>query len=202
MIFFWIVVIIVVVWWLASRAKKTPPPSVSNTQEESLAKEIISEESTFNIQTKFENKLHDEIDFPNAIRGKEIYIYQHLMRPWYQKLASENRYNDEMTQKLRNDWLDYMGAVEDRSTCNYLSLEFWDEKEPKKSNDYRDQHVLASRKMFAIEDAFAAAVGKEAVEELNHVHKMDWDQFDKFGNRAPDGFRYDLREKLVPQEKK
>ncbi len=196
MIFFWIVVIIVVVWWLASRPKKTPP--ISNVQEEPEKEEAVSEESVFNIQSKFEKKLHDEVDFPDAIRGVEIYIYQHLMRPWYAKLAGENRYNDEMTKKLRRDWLDYMGAVEDRSTYNYLSLEFWDEKEPKKSDDYRDQHILASRKMFAIEDAFAAAVGKEAVEELNHVRKLDWNQFDKFGNRAPDGSEYDLGGKLVP----
>lgn len=201
--FFWVVVIIIVVWWLASQSKKktgiAPIPMTTNG-DEPVSK--ITEETIFKVQSRFEEKLTKEIDFPDAIRGIEIYIYRNLMRPWYDKLSSQNRYNEEMAQKLCRDWLDYMSAVEDRSTTNYLSLEFYDEKDSSKSDSYREEHVLASRKMFAIEDAFAASVGQEAIDELNRVRNLDFYAIDKFGNLAPEGFNFDLMGKLHPIKNK
>jgi len=198
MTFFWIIVIIVVVWWLASHSKKTVVVSVPNNKDDEKAKTEITEEMVFSTQTIFDKKLNDEIDFPDAIRGVRIYIYRNLMCHWYDKLASENRYNEDITQKLRNDWLDYMWAVEHGSTYTYLSSEFWDEKDNTKSDYYRDKDILASKKMFAIEEAFAMAVGKKEVEELALVRKMDFYKFDKFGNLAPEGFEYDFLDELKP----
>lgn len=192
--------IIVVVWWLARRSEKNSGNTNTTVEVEEPKTSQISEEVVFNIQNKFETKLRDEVDFPDAIGGFEAYVYSKLMLTWYNKLAGANRYNDEMTQKLRNDWTDYMGAIEDRSTYNYLSMEFYDEKDNAKSESYREKHILASRKAFAIEDAFAAAVGKDAEAELEAVRARDrWD-FDKFGNMAPEGHTFGLDGK--PKKKK
>lgn len=199
MIFFWIVVIIVVVWWLSTRtAKKEVATPASSEKADSV--NTITEEVVFKVQSRFEKKLQEEVDFPDAISGVDTYVYWKLMRPWYDKLTGENRYKEEMVQKLRNDWLEYMGAVGDRSTYNYLSLEFWDEKDSTKSDDYREKHVLASRKMFAIQDGFAAAVGQDAVAELKRVRELDFSAIDKRGNLASEGFSFDMMGELKPIE--
>lgn len=159
----------------------------------------ISEEAIFKTQNKFENKLQNETEFPDAIGGNEVYIYWKLMRVWFDKLSAANRYNDEMTQKLRNDWLDYMEAVGDRSTYNYLSLEFYD-KDKEKEDSYREQHITASQKMFAIEAAFASAIGKDAVNELAKIRALEYGDFSRSGELAPDGFKWDLGQRnLVPK---
>jgi len=36
------------------------------------------------------------------------------MLDWFNKLAAKNRYDEDLTQKLRKDWLDYMDAAADR----------------------------------------------------------------------------------------
>ncbi len=194
MTFFWIIVIIVVVWWLASRSRGRAIETTTENMDEVNSK--ITEEVVFKAQTRFEKKLEEEIDFPDAITHRDIYIYRNLMRIWYNKLVGENRYNEEMIQKLRNDWLDYMYSIEHSNTSHYLSMEMYDEKDNTKSDSYGDEHIMASRKIFAIEDALAALLGKEAVEELNRVRKLDFDQFDKRGNLAPAGHRFNFSGKL------
>lgn len=100
-----------------------------------------------------------------------------------------------MTQKLRSDWLEYMQAVRDRNTYNYLSLELEDED---KQKHYREEHIVASRKVFAIEDAFAAAIGEEAEEELTEIKAKDYWAFSRDGQLAPEGFMYSLSGELEP----
>jgi hypothetical protein len=186
-----------------SSAKKVEVVTSSYDDEESSNKtHTIGEESVFKRQTAFEKKLYEEVDFPDGIRGADVYVYKSLMCVWYRKLSSENRYNEEMTQKLRNDWLDYMNAMEDRSTSLYLSMELYDEKDNTQSESYRNDHIIESRKMFAIEEAFASAVGKEEVKELARIRDLSsLGNFDKFGNLAPKGFSYDLLGKLKPIKK-
>ena len=194
MAFFWIIVIIIVVWWLASRSRVRTVEIATKNEEETKSK--ITEEAVFKAQTRFEKKLDEEIDFPDAITHRDIYIYRHLMRPWYDKLTGENRYNEDMIQKLRNDWLDYMYSLEDSNTSHYLYMETDDEKDKDKVDSYHNDHVMASRKIFAIENGFVALIGKEATEELSRVRKLDFDQFDKPGNLAPVGHRFNFLGKL------
>ena len=149
--------------------------STRTTEEKEL---VISEETVFKVQSKFEDKITNETYLPDAISGDEIYIYKNLMRPWFDKLTAQYRYDEKMTQKLRTDWLEYMEAVGDRSTYNYLSLESEDEKQSEK---YREDHITASRKMFAIQDAFAIAIGLDAVSELKKVKEMGFMSFSRHG---------------------
>jgi len=190
----WIIIIIFLVgWWILKHHHSTNVPS-KNEGTDPVENEI-EEEAVFKIQTEFERKLEYTL-LPDAISGNEIYIYQNLMLPWYNKLSSENRYNDVMTKKLRNDWLNYMSALEDRSTYNYLSLEV----EKKEEKDcYWDKHVVASRKAFAIEAAFASAVGKEAIDELTRIRQLNLSSFNSNGELAPEGFCF-IGEKLLPKK--
>lgn len=196
--FFWIVVIIVVVWYLASKSKK-PATSSPVELEKEESEVVITEEMIFKSEAYFNNKIQEEIDFPDAIQGYPIYVYKNLMSPWYKKLSGENRYNDEMTQRLRSDWMDYMSAIEDRETCHYLYMETSEETDPEKAKSYSGRASMASQKISAIEDGFAALVGKDAVEELRNIRstkEKNRRKFDKFGNLAPEGFEYDFMGEL------
>ena len=95
MIFFWVILIIIVVWYLAKESNKTAPSST--VHEEKVEKVSFTEEAVFAIQTKFEKHL-EETYLPDAISGKEIYIYHSLVRPWYNELASKNRYDESISK--------------------------------------------------------------------------------------------------------
>lgn len=196
--FIWVVIIGIIIFLVIQNKKKKARSSVVNEKEEPF---VITEEVVFKAQNRFEDKITNETEFPDAISGNEIYIYRNLMRPWFDKLAAKHRYDEQMAQKLRSDWLDYIEAVGDRSTYNYLSLEFSEDEE--KSKRYREDHVNASRKMFAIQEAFATAIGEEAIAELNKVQEMDFMMFSRHGELAPEGFKWDLgRRELVPVKEK
>jgi len=183
----WIVIIVAVVWFVVAHFQKKGA-SVSTPKND------ITEEVVFGAQNRFEKNL-ENVDLPDAIGGRETYIYRNLMTGWFNKLSGQNRYNSLMTQQLRSDWLDYMSSLSDRSTYNFLSLEA---KDDKGQEMYREQHVTASRKAFAIEDAFAAAVGKDAIDELARVRTRDFFSFNRHGEMAPEGSAYDLRGQLHP----
>ena len=195
----WIIVIGAIIWFIYARNKEKAQQNISVTTDEKEV--VISEETIFKVQSKFEDKITNETDFPDAISGDEIYIYKNLMRPWFDKLTARYRYDEKMTQKFRNDWLDYMEAVGDRSTYNYLSLESEDEKQSEK---YREDHIAASRKMFAIQDAFATAIGADAVSELKKVKEMGFMSFSRRGELPPEGFKWKdaNREEWVPTKEK
>ena len=53
--------------------------------------------------------------------------------------------------------------------------------------------------MFAIQDAFATAIGADAVSELKKVKEMGFMSFSRNGELALEGFKWDLgRRELVP----
>jgi len=199
----WIIVAVVITYLVVKQSQSSKSENThhvfTNNEEEKEVK--ITEEIIFKVQSEFETKLRDETEFPDAISGDEIYIYRNLMLGWFNKLAAKNRYDEDLTQKLRRDWLDYIGAVGDRSTYNYLSNEFYDEKDNSKSETYREKHIAASRKMFAIQDAFATAVGEEAVAELAKIKAMDFMEFGRNGELAPEGYKWDMgRRELEPKK--
>jgi len=197
MSFLWIIIIVIVVWYFIKESKKSESQSPASSSEQEENKERkFTEDAVFSIQTKFEKQL-EETYLPDAISGKEIYLYQNLIRPWYNELTSKNRYDDNMTQKLRLDFIEYMDSLKDRSTYNFLSLE----SEGKESEKYREMHINASRKVFAIQDAFAAAIGTKAIDELARVrNESSFRKFSNSGQMAPKGFVFDLEDKLQPKK--
>lgn len=202
MTFIGIALIIVVVWWLTKKSNKTEVISITTQPTDVVEETIITEEVVFEVQSRFETKLEEEIDFPDGIRGYPVHIYKNLMSVWYKKLSGENRYQDKMIQQIRKDWLSYIYSIEERATCHYLNMETSEDESPEKVSSYRERAFMASQKIQAIEDGFASAIGKEAVEELRRLREINdnsFGKFDKFGNLAPEGFEYDYSGELHPE---
>ena len=170
----WAIILVVVIIWSISSKKK----AIKETLQTPDSDNEITEDRLHEIQAEFESGLNDSF-LPDAISGNEIYIFRELMSGWFLTIAATNRYDETLSQKIRCDWVDYMTALKDRSTYNYLSLETEDEEE---SKEYRDSHVLASRKAFAIEDAFAKMIDDKAVRELKKIRSMSSFDFDESGH--------------------
>lgn len=194
----WVIIIIGAIWYFSRRTKETIVVH-AEPKEEAPTKSEINEERVFEIQTEFEGFL-EETHLPDAISRDKIYVYKNLMRPWFNKLISQNRYNDGMTQKLREDFLDYMSSLQQKSTSNYLSMESEVGSDDEKKHESRRSNAV--KKVNAIEDAFAASIGQEAVDELAHIRAQDFFAFSSSGQLAPEGFEYDFdNDKLVKKDK-
>jgi hypothetical protein len=113
-----------------------------------------------------------------------------------QKLAAQNRYDEPKLKKVRHDWLVYMEALKQCSTHNFLSLEGSDEAKREKYGQEAHEDGLRAG---AIENAFAEAVGPEAVEKLRQIRAKEHDSFSKAGELAPDGYRYGLSRRGEPE---
>lgn len=166
-----------------------------DTTTEEIMFEKITEEIIFEYENYFDKKIVEEVNFPDAIGGFEIFIYKNLMYPWFKKLSAENRYNNEMIQKLRFDWFNYMYFLEKSATWWYLS----ETGPPEKA----DRAISANKKFISIEDGFASLIGKDAIAELERtreIYKNNRWKFNDLGEKAPEGFEYirldsnDLRE--------
>ena len=204
--FIWVLVVIWAVWYFSQKNKSVQqdvaPQSVEQPNIDNEKKEDnYTEEQVLSYQTSFEEKLHDEVDFPDGIRGVEQYVYRELMKPWFRKLSAKNRYDEKMAQKLRKDFFEYMYSMSDASTCHYLSMEH----EGERGDEYRKRAIQSAKKVMVIEDAFATYVGEEAENKLNSIREMDfsdrWHKFNKFGEMAPDGKEYDHSGNLVDKKK-
>jgi hypothetical protein len=84
------------------------------------------------------------------------------MRGWFGSLLASSRYTGS-SDKLKSEWLEYMALMEERATKAFLSLESSDEKEKDKyGKEFQEVH----RKITVIEDVMAAAIGQEAIAQL------------------------------------
>lgn len=193
-----VLILIIVVAYIVYRLTMHHKNAADIPQEDSgsQTKFTITEDGISKQQIKFEKRLENNYA-PDAISGDEIYIYKNLMRVWYDQLSSKNRYDNALAQKLRDDWSDYMSSLEDRSTNNYLWLE---EKDEKKAEEYRNDHIIASKKVFAIEDAFANMIGADGIKKLAAARKLEFPQIDHAGNLAPEGFVYNTKDELEPKK--
>jgi hypothetical protein len=181
-------------WWHKTNETK------NRERLEEYERNKLSDESVLKAQLEFEKRLGENIDLPDGIRGKTAFIYCNLMTKWFSSLIAANRYDKAMCKKLKSDWLEYLYLLEHQQTSNFLSLESSDET--KEAWEERKRYEM-------IEDGFAAAVGKEAIEELRQVRERSHDAFDRPGrNIAPAGYHYfpasirPYTEKLVPDKDK
>jgi peptidoglycan hydrolase-like protein with peptidoglycan-binding domain len=69
-------------WWFSKKQKINKNSTGGKVSTENN----FTEESVLKIQTEFENKLFYNYA-PDAISGKEIYIYKNLMVPWFNNLT-------------------------------------------------------------------------------------------------------------------
>lgn len=190
---FWAIFIVIAVWWLFKRSKST---EVVKQATPAFVEKGISEEEVFKAQSSFEKKIL-ETYLPDHIHRKDIYIYQNLMSKWFSKLSGQNRYDENKIQKLRKDFLDYMEACEQGSSANYLSFEVENEQE---RDSYSEEAEMCARKSFAIENAFAEALGQDAVSELNRIRSLNLTSISRSGELAPEGMEFDANDRLKPKK--
>jgi hypothetical protein len=166
----------------------------------------LSDEGIAKAHTEFEKRLEQEIDLPDGIRGRDAFVYWNLMCTWVASVIAAKRYSDTGSDKLRSDWLEYMGLMDERARLNFLAAETENEE---KRNEYLEEAHAARRKMTVIEDGVAAAIGQEAVAQLKDVRSRKYDAFDRSGKKpmAPIGYHYfptSIRpyvDELVPDDK-
>jgi hypothetical protein len=189
----WVIVIVWAVWYFTK--KHSNKSAVEQVQVQDEKPRNVTEEEVLAMQTKFEKRLDEQVDFPDGIRYTTVYIYKKLMRSWYSDLVSKYRYDDQMIQKLRNDWVDYMHLLESNARTSYL----WMENEGEKAEEYKERAINSSRKYFAIEDAFAQYLGEEKVKELAYVRSLDESKINKKGELAPEGKEFTIFGDLIDE---
>jgi hypothetical protein len=185
-----VIVLVLAAFFLVQRMNKDES-ELRKQQSEEWERKRLSEESVLKAKADFEMRLDKNADLPDGIRWQKAYIYRHLMSKWFDSLIAKYRYDELMSRKIRSDWLSYMYSLESASTSGFLSVEAADA-------DRRDKHEelfqLKRKQYRAIEDAFAAAIGNEAIEELQRVRGAPSDAFDRSGKEsmASTGYRYVL----------
>jgi hypothetical protein len=162
--------------------------------EKKWEEERLSDENVLKQQIKFEEGLNTGEDLPDAITWGKAYVYRHLMSKWYQTLIAKHRYDDAMAKKLKSDWLKYLVLLEQESTEDFLSQRANETDDVKKQDFYRNEQRQSRQKYMQIEDDFAAAVGRDAIDELTRVREAPYNSFDRSGRKpiAPTGFHYSL----------
>jgi hypothetical protein len=147
----------------------------------------LSDEDVDAAQSAFERRLEGDSDLPEAILWGDAYIYWQLMSQWYRALLEKHWSDDKLAAKLRSDWFDYLRCLETLKTGAFLSG-----KADRKRDLYGSEAEQSWRAKVAIEDAFATAIGDEAIQLLRRVRAVNHNAFDRSGKKpmAPDGFYY------------
>lgn len=154
-----------------------------------------SDEYFYKTRVGLEGRLRSD-HLPDSVRFKQRYIYQTLMRSWFDKLAAEYRYDDKRLRQIRTDWLTYLDSLAEWATSDFLSVEGSDSS---KRERYEREAEIEKNRVLEIENAFAVAVGDSAVKELHAVRHMSYDRFSRSGKLAPEGQKWHLvDEKLIP----
>lgn len=172
------VVVAIAIWWFCFRVDRNT--AVINA---------LTEQELARLQMDFERRLANECDLPDGIRVRDAYIYWNLMCNWFDKLHAANRYDDEYAKKLRRDWCEYIQLLPKAKSARFLALETSNEV---KAADYDQEAGSASRSIELIQNAFAAAIGADAIEQLLEIRSRDADAFERSGRRpiAPIGHHY------------
>jgi len=179
------VAIVMYILWKVDQQREYKEKLLSDEWE----KKRLSDEGIAKAQAEFEKRLEQEIDLPDGIRGRDAFVNWSLMRTWVASLIAAKRYSDTGSDKLKSDWLEYMGLMDERARLSFLALET--ENEDQRDKYWEEAHAARS-KMTVIEDGVAAAIGKEAVAQLQDVRSRKYDAFDHSGKKpmAPVGYHY------------
>jgi uncharacterized protein YjiS (DUF1127 family) len=157
-------------------------------QFEEMRENALSDEGILKSQLEFEKRIEQQIGLPDAFSGQEIYIYRNLIKVWFNELSARLRYREKTLKKVKMDFLHYMENLENEASYRYLALEGSEEKK-----DQYEADLFKSRGMVrAIEEGFAAAIGLKAVAELEVTRELPHDVFDDYGEKAPDGYYYEI----------
>lgn len=105
-------------WWFKFRVDRKTA-NAPNT----VSRSPLSEPEVTQLQMNFEQRLANDYDLPDGIRGRDAYIYWNLMRKWFDRLIAENRYDAEYAKKLRRDWCEYIELLSRAKTAQFLAME-------------------------------------------------------------------------------
>jgi hypothetical protein len=147
------------------------------------AKTRLSDEAVIKAQTEFERRLETNIDLPDGIRRRDAFIYLHFMRKWFASLLASSRCT-ATASKIKSDWLDYMQLMEERAILCFLSLT----EDEEKRKVYYEEAIEVSKKITMVEDGMAAAVGQEAIAQLEDARRRPHDAFDCKADGSPIGY--------------
>jgi hypothetical protein len=183
------IAILLINLWANKKHKKQIKKQIAQSKER--ADELLSDENVLKKQTEFERRLDENADLPDGIVWQKAYTYRHLMRKWFAALIAQHRYDDDgaVSKKLKTDWLNYLYLLKQQSLASYLEGETTDKNE---QEGYGEDAWQMKQQYMAIEDGFAAAIGKEATVELQRVRTAEHGSFDRSGRKpmAPEGFSY------------
>jgi len=177
--------------WANAQLNKRPSEALEkrNRELKEAKRNKFNEENVRKAQLEFEWRLEENVGFFDGIRWREAYIYRHLMSKWFSSLIEKYRYSKLTSNKIRSDWLSYMSLLEQAGSSSFLSLQSSNEE---KRNSYRQRESEERKAYMAIEEAFAAQIGKKAAETLQQVRESEHDAFDRSGKEkmAPNGYHY------------
>lgn len=147
----------------------------------------LSDEDVATAQSAFERRLESDNELSDTIVWGDAYIYWQLMSKWSHTLFETHRNDDKLAARLRKDWLDYLHCLETLKTETVLSGQANHER-----GLYGREAEQSWRTKVAIEDAFATAIGDEALQLLRRVRAANHVAFDRSGKKpmATDGYYY------------
>ena len=199
-IFVFVVISLVIIvgrkWEERYDEKQNKKNAASSAREElEFTKEILNDAHIAKVHLEFLTNLIKYPSTPTAIKHRKAYVYRHLMTPWYAALAAKYRYDDNVFNKIKKDWLDYIELLEEHETSAFSAE--WAKIESKREA-YSQEATVARNRFVAIEDSFAATIGSEAVAELGEIRERLLYDFHVSGEHlAPDGYEFDGNE-LIP----
>src|ERR1700730_2046898 len=180
-----IVAVAFIVFWRLDKRNEKRQALLSKQS----AKDRLGDEAVIKAQAEFEKRLERNVGLPDGVGGRRAFIYWHLMRKWVGQLIAANRYNEGMSNKIKSDLLEYMYLLEHWKTLAWSSGEADDEK---RRDAYGKEAWGELNKIELIENGVAAAIGKEAIEELAYTRSREHSAFDRSGKKpmAPPGYHY------------
>lgn len=141
----------------------------------------LSDKKIREIQSEFEEKLTTYPNLPDNPGSVGKYIYREIMSKWYEKLISQNRYNQDISKKLMNDWIDYIKSIQEISLYGFLASEASYNEDEATYKGHMKNMQNAHIKAKDIENAFGALVGDEAQNLLECARNLNEFDFDMDG---------------------
>ncbi len=125
---------------------------------------------------------------PDAIRGRDAYIFRFLIKTWFKELSARYRYDQPKRDRICKDILTYMSDLQNLKVSSFLSMEGKDTEKAKHDQDWRQLRDSCD----IIEDALAQEVGPVAVRQLREARTAGFSAFSKVGEMAPEGYEYEI----------
>lgn len=158
-------------------------------RQQAILENALSDEGMLKSQLEFEKHIEQQIGLPDAISGRSIYIYRNLIKVWFNELSARSRYQEEKKlKKVKLDFLRYMENLENEARYQYLVREGDENKKDQSETELRKSSGMVR----AMEEGFAAAIGLKAVAELSVTRELPYDEFNDYGEKAPNGYYYEI----------